>query len=54
MNSRKRQANESRGSAKKRQAFFMETKVAIIKKLDGGEKMVNVAHKFNMNRFTVG
>ena len=28
----------------------METKVAIIKKLDRGEKMVNVARTFNMNR----
>ena len=53
MNSRKRQANDSSGSAKKRQVFSMETKVAIIKKLDSGEKMVNVARTFNMNRSTV-
>ena len=32
----------------------METKVAIIKKLDSGEKMVNVARAFNMNRSTEG
>ena len=28
--------------------------MAIIKKLDCGEKMVNVASTFNMNRYTVG
>ena len=28
--------------------------MAIIKKLDNGEKMVNTAHAFNMNRSTVG
>ena len=38
----------------KRQAISMETKVVITKKLDSGEKMVNVPGTFNMNRSTVG
>ena len=48
MNSRRHLANDSSGSAKKRQTFSIETKVAIIKKLDSGEKMVNVARTINM------
>ena len=32
----------------------METKVTIIKKLDSGEKIVNVARTFNMNCSNVG
>ena len=55
MDSKKRQASDTRGSAKKqKQAISMETKVTIIKKLESGEKMVNVACMFNINRFTVG
>ena len=54
MDSKKCQASDTNGSAKKRQAISMETKVAIIKKLDNGKKIVNVARTFNMNRFTVG
>ena len=54
MNSKNCQASYTNGSAKKRQAISMETKVAIIKKLDNGEKMVNVARTFNMNCSTVG
>ena len=54
MNSRKGHANDSSGNAKKRLAISMGKKVAIIKKLDSGEKMMNAARTFNMNRFTVG
>ena len=56
MTSTKRKASDcsSSTSATKRKAISMETKVAIIKKLDGGEKMVNVARTFMMNRSTVG
>ncbi|XP_068246736.1 tigger transposable element-derived protein 1-like [Palaemon carinicauda] len=50
----KRKASSESGSAKKRQAISFETKVAIIKKLDSGEKMVNVARAYNLNRSTVG
>uniref|UniRef100_A0A3Q1CCE3 HTH CENPB-type domain-containing protein n=1 Tax=Amphiprion ocellaris TaxID=80972 RepID=A0A3Q1CCE3_AMPOC len=42
------------GSVKKRQAISFEMKVAIIKKLDAGEKMVSVARAYNMNRSTIG
>ena len=50
----KRKGDSDSGSAKKRQAISFETKVAIIKKLDAGEKMVNVARSYNMNRSTIG
>ncbi|XP_068229516.1 tigger transposable element-derived protein 1-like [Palaemon carinicauda] len=50
----KRKASSESGSAKKRQAISFETKVAIIKKLDTGEKMVSVARAYNLNRLTVG
>ena len=55
MTSTKRKASDcsSSASATKRKAISMETKEAIIKKLDGGEKMVNVARTFMMNRSTV-
>lgn len=51
----KRKANDDGGSGgKKRQAISLETKVAIIKRLDGGDRMVNVASSYNMNRSTIG
>ena len=50
----KRKASSESGNVKKRQAISIETKVAIIKKLDAGEKMVNVARRYNMNRSTIG
>ncbi|KAI6646210.1 hypothetical protein LOD99_9352 [Oopsacas minuta] len=54
MDSKKRKASDASGNAKKRHAISMETKVAIIKKLDSGEKMVNVARAYSMNRSTIG
>ena len=50
----KRKASGDSGSARKRQAISMETKVAIIKRLDGGDKMVNVARAYGLNHSTVG
>ncbi|XP_045101357.1 tigger transposable element-derived protein 1-like [Portunus trituberculatus] len=51
----KRKINgEASGSAKKRQAITLEVKMDIIKRLEKGEKMSDVARKFNMNRSTVG
>ena len=38
MDSKKRQASDTSGSAKKRQAISMETKTTLIKKFDSGEK----------------
>uniref|UniRef100_A0AAQ5X1R0 HTH CENPB-type domain-containing protein n=1 Tax=Amphiprion ocellaris TaxID=80972 RepID=A0AAQ5X1R0_AMPOC len=49
-----RKASSESGSVKKRQAISFEMKVAIIKKLDAGEKMVSVARAYNMNRSTIG
>ena len=51
---KKQKAFSESGNVKKRQAISFETKVAIIKKLDAGEKMVNVARTYNMNRWTIG
>lgn len=48
----KRKASEDSGnssSGKKRQAITMKTKVAIIKRHDAGEKMVNVTRSYKMN-----
>ena len=45
---------EASGSAKKRQAITLEVKMDIIKRLEKGEKMSDVARNFNMNRSTVG
>ena len=42
------------GTAKKRQAITMETKVKVIERMERGEKMVDVAHSYNMNRSTIG
>ena len=51
----KRKINgEASGSAKKRQAITLEVKMDIIKRLEKGEKMSDVARNFNMNRSTVG
>lgn len=41
------------GSAKKRRAITLEVKMDIIMRLEKGEKMAEVARKFNMNRSTV-
>ena len=45
----KRKANRDGGGGKKRQSISFEKKMAIITKLDAGEKMVNVARAHNMN-----
>lgn len=51
----KRKGNsEANGNAKKRQAITLEVKMDIIKRLERGERMSDVARKFNMNRSTVG
>ena len=54
MVSEKRKTMNEGGNVKKRQAISFETKVAIIKKLDAGEKMVNVTRAYNMIRSTIG
>ena len=50
----KRKASTESENVKKQQAISFETKVAIIKKIDAGEKIVNVARAYNMNRSTIG
>ena len=47
---KKRKASDDSASGRKHQAILMETKVAIITKLDSGEKMDNEAidHKNNL------
>ncbi|XP_068187801.1 jerky protein homolog-like isoform X2 [Antennarius striatus] len=51
---KKQNGSKDSGCRKKRQAISMETKVAIIKKLDSGEKMANVARAYGLNRSTIG
>lgn len=51
----KRKVNsDASGSAKKRQAITLDVNMDIMKRLEKGEKMSDVARKFNMNRWTVG
>ena len=52
-NGKRKASGGSGGSVKKRQAISMETKVAIIKKIDSGEKTMNVACLFNMSSSTI-
>ena len=42
------------GTAKKRQVMIMETKVKVTERVERGEKMVDVAHSYNMNHSTIG
>ncbi|XP_061561390.1 zinc finger protein 391-like [Phycodurus eques] len=49
----KQKASDDSGTAKKRKAISMETKVAIIQKLESGEKVANVSRLYNRNRSTI-
>ena len=42
------------GTAKKRQMLTMETKLKIIKRVERGEKMVDVTCPYNMNCSAIG
>ena len=42
------------GTAKKRQAIMMETKVKIIERVERGKKMLDITHSYNMNRSIIG
>ncbi|XP_066879268.1 putative CENPB DNA-binding domain-containing protein 1 [Kogia breviceps] len=42
------------GTAKKCQVITMETKVKVTERVERGEKMVDVAHSYNMNHSTIG
>ncbi|TEA42103.1 hypothetical protein DBR06_SOUSAS53510007, partial [Sousa chinensis] len=42
------------GTAKKRHAIIMETEVKIIERVERGEKMLSIAHSYNMNHSTIG
>ncbi|XP_021573038.1 tigger transposable element-derived protein 1 [Carlito syrichta] len=53
MSRSKRKSDDVAGTAKKRQAITMETKVKIIERVERGEKMVDVARSYNMNRSTI-
>ncbi|TEA24754.1 hypothetical protein DBR06_SOUSAS35810013, partial [Sousa chinensis] len=39
---------------KKHQAITMETKMKIIKRVESGEKMVDITHSYNMSHSTTG
>ena len=51
---KRKSSGDEAGSAKKRQAITMETKVNIIKRVERGEKMADVARSYQMNRSTIG
>ncbi|XP_059939309.1 tigger transposable element-derived protein 1-like isoform X2 [Mesoplodon densirostris] len=52
--SKRKSSGDVAGTAKKRHAITMETKVKIIERVERGEKMVDVAHSYNLNRSTIG
>lgn len=52
--SKRKSSGDVAGTAKKCQARTTETKVKRIKRLERGEKMVDDAPFFNMNRSTIG
>ena len=49
----KRKASSAGESEKKRKPITFETKVTMIKRVDGGERVADVARSFNVNRSTV-
>ncbi|TEA42467.1 hypothetical protein DBR06_SOUSAS1810283, partial [Sousa chinensis] len=51
--SKRKSSSDVARTAKKCQAIMMETKVKIIERVEQGEKMVDVAHSYNMNRSTI-
>ena len=52
--SKRKSSGDVAGTAKKRHAITMETKVKIIERVERGEKMTDVARSFNLNRSTIG
>ncbi|XP_057575413.1 tigger transposable element-derived protein 1-like isoform X2 [Hippopotamus amphibius kiboko] len=52
--SKRKSSGDVAGTAKKRHAITMETKVKIIERVERGEKMVDVAQSYNLNRSTIG
>ena len=52
--SKHKNSGDVAGTAKKRQVITMETKVKIIERVQRGEKMVDIACSYNMNRSTIG
>ncbi|XP_069396411.1 tigger transposable element-derived protein 1-like [Delphinus delphis] len=51
--SKRKSSSDVARTAKKCQAIMMETKVKIIERVEQGEKMVDVAHSYNMNHSTI-
>ncbi|TEA32787.1 hypothetical protein DBR06_SOUSAS4210106, partial [Sousa chinensis] len=52
--SKHKSSGDVAGTAKKRQVITTETKVKITERVQRGEKMVDVACSYNMNRSTTG
>lgn len=53
MSGRERKSRDNvEGTARKCKAVTMETKMKIIEQLQWGEKMVDLAHSYKMNRLT--
>ena len=51
--SKSKSSSDVAGTAKKHQAITVETKVKITERVEQGEKMVDVAHSYNMNSSTI-
>ena len=51
--SKRKSSSDVAGTAKKCQAITMETKVKIIERAGQGEKIVDVAHSYNMNHSNI-
>lgn len=51
--SKRKKSGDVAGTAKKRQAVTIETKVKKIKRLEQGEKMLDGARFYNMNHSTI-
>ncbi|XP_068398055.1 tigger transposable element-derived protein 1-like [Eschrichtius robustus] len=52
--SKHKSSGDVAGAAKNRQVITMETKVKIIDRVERGDKMVDVAHSYNLNCSTIG
>ncbi|TEA28395.1 hypothetical protein DBR06_SOUSAS20310028, partial [Sousa chinensis] len=52
--SKRKSSSDVAGTAKKHQVITMETNVKIIERVERGEKMVDIACSYNMNRSTIG
>ncbi|TEA35612.1 hypothetical protein DBR06_SOUSAS21710042, partial [Sousa chinensis] len=51
--SKRKSSGDVAGTVKKGHAITMETKVKVIKRVERGKKMLDIAHSYNMNHSIV-